>query len=221
MPAGEVDGSLRPVAKHRKPAGTYHHGDLREALLAEALKFIEQRGLAALSLRDLARRLGVSPAAPYHHFADRRDLLRALAEHGFGRLNASMREDLGRVGESPVDRLRALGRAYLRFATHHPFHFRLMFRTECGPQDAPTTDPASSGFGLLRDVVIECLKHAGRGAEDPMPSILAMWGGVHGLAALRLDGPLASLGSSDEVDALSNHALGVLALALSRQDDLI
>ncbi len=54
-----------------------------------------------------------------------------------------------------------------------------------------------------------------------MPSILAMWGGVHGLAALRLDGPLASFGSSDEVDALSNHALGVLALALSRQDDLI
>ena len=218
LPANKVDGSLRPVAKHRKPAGTYHHGDLREALLTEALKFIEQHGLSELSLRDLARRLGVSPAAPYHHFANRTELLRALARHGFDKLDAVMREELGRVGEIPTDRLIALGRGYLRFAGAHPFHFRLMFRRECGPEVPPEIDPDREAFGLLRSVVIECLRYAGRASEDPTPSILAMWGGVHGLAALRLDGPLSSMGTSDEVEALCDHALRVLGLALSKRD---
>jgi AcrR family transcriptional regulator len=202
--------------KHRKPAGAYHHGGLREALLTEALKLIEQRGPDQLSLRELARRLGVSSAAPYHHFANRTDLLKALALSGFECLERFMREDMEQVGDSPNEHLRALGRGYLRFAMQHPFQFRLMFRSDPLLQSHSHEHADDGAFGLLRDVVIACLKRAGRTEEDPMPSILAMWAGVHGIAALRLDGPLNKVVSSaEEVETLCQQALAVLGLALS------
>jgi AcrR family transcriptional regulator len=203
------------VAKHRKPKGAYHHGDLRDALLAEALKLIEQRGASELSLRELARRLGVSSAAPYHHFANRTELLWALAMRGFERLEASMRAELESAGDVPTERLRAIGRGYLRFALAHPSQFRLMFQAGHGRVPPPEHREDGRAFGLLREVVICCLEHAGRAGEDPMPSVVAMWGGVHGIAALRLDGPLTHLGTPSEVSELCEQALGVLSRALA------
>jgi AcrR family transcriptional regulator len=203
------------VAKHKKPPGAYHHGDLRDALLGEALKLIEQRGSAELSLREIARRLGVSSAAPYHHFANRTELLVAVAMRGFERLEASMRTELAQASEAPIDRLQAIGRGYLKFALAHPRQFRLMFQADeaCVPPPAPRED--GKAFQVLLDVVQSCLERAGRAGEDPMPSVVAMWGGVHGIAALRLDGPLAYMGTEDEVDALCDAALGVLSRALA------
>lgn len=210
------------MPKHRKPTGSYHHGDLREALLSEGLRVIEQKGLSELSLRDLARRLGVSSAAPYHHFANRTELLMALADAGFERLQAHMQEDLSKTGPSATDRLMALGRCYLRFAQRHPFQFRLMFRPDWLPADhqkkgASCADPGDSGeggFELLKDVVTACLEEAGRKGEDPMPSVLAMWGAVHGIASLRLDGPLSEFGSEADVDELCERALEALGRGL-------
>jgi AcrR family transcriptional regulator len=212
LPSVDLDGTLWPVARNRKSASSYHHGDLRDALLAGALKFIEQRGLEDLSLRELARHLGVSSAAPYHHFANRTDLLRALALHGFEQFEIRMREERGRAGKNPLDRLRALGRVYLQFAANHPAYFRLMFRRDWAAE--PYALPGSKAFAVLRETVIECLEHGGRGGEDPTPSTLAMWGGVHGIAAICLDGPLADLGGPDKIDSLCEHALGVLVRAL-------
>jgi AcrR family transcriptional regulator len=217
------------VPKRRKPVGSYHHGDLREALLAEALRVIEHEGLSELSLRDLARRLGVSSAAPYHHFSDRTELLLALARSGFERLETQMRHELLDAGPTAADRLQALGRGYLRFAKQHPSHFRLMFRPDWLPEGKPLHaghegvksggDKTGDGsFGLLQQVVIECMQEAGTEGEDLMPSVLAMWGGVHGIASLRLDGPLAAFGGVGEVDDLCEQALEALGAGLKARN---
>src|SRR5215217_151305 len=96
---------------------TYHHGNLRPALLRAADKILEKEGVAALSLREAARQAGVSHNAPYRHFADRQSLLAALAAEGFELLAAAMRGHSGKE----------MGEAYVRFALEHPQRFRLMF----------------------------------------------------------------------------------------------
>ncbi len=202
----------RSMARRRKPASSYHHGDLRDALLAEALQLIAQRGLEELSLRELARRLGVSSAAPYHHFRDRTELLRALATQLWGQFEAEMLEARRRAGNEPLDRLRAIGRVYVRFVARHPSHLRVMFHREWGTD--PHAEPSGKAFRVLQDTVTECLVHAGRRVEDPMPAILAMWGGVHGIAAICYDGPLAVLADPDELDSLCDRALAILVRAL-------
>ncbi|HSN90738.1 MAG TPA: helix-turn-helix domain-containing protein, partial [Anaeromyxobacteraceae bacterium] len=110
----------------RKPRGRYHHGELRRALLDGALAVIERDGVSALSLRDLARRLGVSHAAPAHHFTDKMALLAEIAREGFERFGAA----LGAAAEASPDddtRLVEIGRAYVGFALAHPATFRVMF----------------------------------------------------------------------------------------------
>jgi len=139
---------------------TYHHGDLRAALLAAAGKLIEKEGLAGLSVRDAARRAGVSHNAPYRHFPDRDALLAALVEEGFGQLEKAL---AGRSG-------RELGEAYVRFALAHPQRFRLMFMTR---QAAATYERFAKAF-------------AGVGAEADLAAAAA-WSLVHGLAHLVLD----------------------------------
>src|SRR5262245_4881527 len=112
-----------PRAKKR----AYHHGDLRRALLDAALELVSSKGVQALTLREVARRAGVTHAAPYHHFPSKEALFAAVATEGFRDLAAAMRAALsGRRG--PFASLRAIGVAYVRFATEHPAHFRIMFR---------------------------------------------------------------------------------------------
>ncbi|MGA2448438.1 MAG: TetR/AcrR family transcriptional regulator [Polyangiaceae bacterium] len=201
------------MARHRKSAGAYHHGDLRRALLDEALRFVERHGLEALSLRELARRLGVSPAAPYHHFADRTALLRELAQQGFVALLESAQREL--EGETePTRRLHAIGRGYVRFAIRHPWHYRVMFLPGNQLENDLATMTESPTFALLRECVIACLDQAGRGNVDPMPTILAMWGGVHGIVTLWFDGPLSRAVSHDEFEGMALAAVEVLNRAV-------
>src|SRR5689334_19621575 len=100
---------------------SYHHGDLHSALLLTAGKMLEKEGLEALTLREVARRAGVSHSAPYRHFAEREALLAALAAEGFERLGAAQRKAAEAGG------LRAMGEAYVAFALENPQRFRLMF----------------------------------------------------------------------------------------------
>ncbi|HEV7962299.1 MAG TPA: helix-turn-helix domain-containing protein, partial [Actinoplanes sp.] len=104
---------------------TYHHGDLRRALLDAAAEVIEEQGPAALSLRDLARRAGVSHAAPTHHFGDKAGLLTALATEGYGLLVAELAEEWAAT-HSFLEQ----GVAYVRFAIRHRAHFEVMFRPD-------------------------------------------------------------------------------------------
>src|SRR5205809_439421 len=109
---------------------SYHHGDLRRTLIDASLALVEEEGIGALSLREVARKAGVTHNAPYHHFPDRGALLAAIAEEGFGRLAQETAAARAAVPDDPLARLTACGQAYVRFAIASPAHFRVMFRPE-------------------------------------------------------------------------------------------
>jgi len=194
------------VGPKKKGRGRYHHGDLRSALLEVAVEAIGEHGLSGLSLRDCARRLGVSHAAPYRHFVDKDALLMAIAGDGF-----AMLVDAGRAAmeglDDPRDRLDAYGVAYVRFAMDHPEHHRVMFTSEIGedavPKGAIVTSTAS--FELL----LECASAVvGVPKEEATVPALAFWSLVHGLSMLILDGriPPEHIATEDQVDALTRAA---------------
>lgn len=167
----------------------YHHGDLRRALLSAALEVVRDAGVGALSLREVARRAGVSSAAPYHHFAHREALLAALCHDGFARFGHEGALALAAAGPSPRARFLALGRSYIRFAREHPAYFRLMFteRYATTPGDAVGATPDDNGYTQLVEAV-RALQAVGEApAGDPTPTVLAAWSMVHGLSTLALD----------------------------------
>lgn len=173
--------------------GSYHHGRLREALLEAALELAQERGPRALSLRELARRAGVSPAAPYRHFPDLQSLLAALATEGFVELG----EALGRVepADDPLERLRRIGIAYVGYAASAPMRFRIMFGDSVEDRRAhPELDAAArAAFEHLRRAVAAAVAE-GRVRGDPRALVLLSWSVVHGLSALLVDGQLGALG---------------------------
>src|SRR5271154_5377596 len=114
------------MKRSRKKAPDYHHGDLERALIAAARGLLEKEGIEALSLRAVARAVGVSPAAPYHHFADKDALLAAVAAQGFRELTAAMKKRMTRETE-PTKRFLGTGAGYVAFAAANPALFRLMF----------------------------------------------------------------------------------------------
>lgn len=181
----------------RKPSSKskpYHHGDLRHALIEASLALIAEEGFAALTLREVARRAGVTHAAPYRHFADKEALLAAVAEEGFRAMAAQMRERMDRE-TGPTQRLFACGVAYVLFAIQHPAHFRVMF----GPHFTRRVDhqtlaqEGGNAFGLLVQSIIEGQKAGELREGEPMPLALMSWSLVHGLASLLVDGQLQNL----------------------------
>lgn len=174
----------------RKRPGRYHHGDLRRALIDTALQMIEQEGVAAVTTRALARRLGVSHAAPAHHFRDREALLVEVATEGF-RAFADALEAAAGGRDDPEDRLAAIGRAYVRFACAHPSHVQVMFGRDLNqgrPQPAALDQESERAYGVLIGAV-EALVAARPGPHAP-PDELAFgfWALVHGMAALWIEG---------------------------------
>jgi AcrR family transcriptional regulator len=166
----------------------YHHGDLRRTLLAAAVAIVKSEGTAALTLRAVARRAGVSHQAPYHHFADRAALVAAVAQDGFERLAAELARVAAGDGD-PVGRLRESGVAYVIFAVRHPEHFRVMFGPELADRSAhPELDAAA------RRVFDQLLKPAGElfppAGPDSAVIGATLWSLVHGLAMLLIDGQL-------------------------------
>ncbi|MGH1590101.1 TetR/AcrR family transcriptional regulator [Methylobacterium phyllosphaerae] len=172
------------------PSGkTYHHGDLRAALVSAALDLLETGGEAALSLRAAARACGVSAMAPYRHFPGKEDLLQAVAARGFEDLAAGLEAADGSAAGAQA--LAAQGAAYVAFACRHPALFRLMFTGACR-----TSDKARA-YGILE-------RRAAALAGPAMPAedlTLAAWSLVHGLAALILDGRVPLEGEAAQAAA--------------------
>jgi AcrR family transcriptional regulator len=172
---------------------TYHHGDLRRALLDASIELIDEVGMAALSLREVARKAGVSHNAPYHHFPDKSSLLAAIAKDGFATLGKEIAAARAVAGDSGRARLEACGVAYVRFAVRSPAHFRVMFRPELA---APEAHPGvTTGATLVFDTLVKSVTEAQAAGDappgDPIPLVLTCWSCVHGLATLWLDGPLS------------------------------
>jgi len=201
-------------------ARPYHHGDLRHALLAEAARLVESEGLRALTLRELARRLGVSHAAPVNHFADKDQLLLALAAEGFEELSTDLEAAL-RAG-SPAARLRQTGRAYIHFALRRPGHFRVMFGQGYMKEVRPPQllDSGSRAYGFLQTAVTAVLPPArARSAARVNEAAFFAWSTVHGAATLILDGPLSPLlGAEDGLaqrEALIEQATAMAVKAIA------
>jgi AcrR family transcriptional regulator len=176
---------------------SYHHGDLQAALVRSAGNILEKEGVEALSLREVARRAGVSHNAPYRHFAEREALLAALAAEGFEWLGAAQRKAAEAGG------LRAMGEAYVHFALTHPQRFRLMFGGQVSIAKNPRLrEIASRVFdglaGALAAHVPELGGARGAGSVDGLPgpaardASIAAWALVHGLAQLLLDERIAA-----------------------------
>jgi AcrR family transcriptional regulator len=192
------------VSTSEKPR--YHHGDLHAALLKAATDLLEEDD-AGLSLRAVARRAGVSPTAPYRHFADKEALENELAAQGF----ADLRQRLGATGSQPgtLDHFAMIAVSYVRFALDRPALFRLMFGTPCtDTQDARTV--AAAG---VHEFVLSCVSEAFPKA-DAEALATAGWSLVHGLAFLHLDGKLPSA-DLEEVDTRVIRAITAI-LSLGR-----
>lgn len=159
----------------------YHHGDLREALLAQGLRLIEARDAATLSLREVARAAGVSATAVYRHFPDKRALMAALAEEGLARLYEAQAAAAAAAPDNPLE---ATGRAYVRFALANPALFRVTFASPGGSPHDPLDDAAGR---LLHENALALT--GGSAAQAKLLAVQA-WSLVHGLAMLMLDGRL-------------------------------
>jgi len=209
-----------PSRKNPPPPRAYHHGQLREALIAATEAILAEGGVEALTLRAVARRAGVSPAAPAHHFASLKGLLTAVATLGFEALAAELAAGNARGGDDAVRRLREQGRGYVRFALAHPGRFRLMFRRERLNHDDPALRQAAGrAFRLLEDGVraVEGLA-AGAPLEESGRSLLLLaWSGVHGFAELALAGQFDAMAGRRSAAAFAETALPAMLEAMLPQ----
>ena len=190
-------------------ARPYHHGDLSRALVEAARRILEAEGPAALSLRAVAREAGVSPAAPYHHFKDKCELIDAVAQQGWEALGEAIGE-ARRNAPSPRAALGEIGSAYVKFARQNPALYRIMYDgirdQEAMPEHAQDKD---SGYTQVEQAIIE----AGGNPEDPLEleiAFMAAWCASHGIAemvGLKQFEPLKqALGGEDQlVRALLEH----------------
>jgi AcrR family transcriptional regulator len=181
----------------RRPASrrprAYHHGDLRNALLAAAEAIVERAGIPALTLRAVARAAGVSHAAPAHHFGDLVGLLSELAAVGYTRLAARFDAAMAAAGAAPDRRLRAMGRAYVGFARTHPGLFQLMFRAERLDAARPALRAATEAAAEALRAAIAARPGPSAPALQAVAQAAALWSLVHGFSVLLIDGRMRSL----------------------------
>ncbi len=185
---------MSPLAKTTDTKSSYHHGDLRHALIEAAEAILLEHGVEGFSLREAARRAGVSPGAPSHHFGDARGLLTVVATRGFNGLSRALGDaDNATIGQAPVKRLHAQGHAYVGFAMAHPAWFELMWRCDrLDRQDAAYLAAASAAFMRLQTVVLgpdfPPEPPAPDGSQTMHPKVMAAWSLVHGYACLARQG---------------------------------
>jgi AcrR family transcriptional regulator len=206
--------SSQAIRPRKKRAGQYHHGDLRRALIDQALRTIDAHGVDGLTLREAGRALGVSRTALYRHFADKQALVAAVAREGFrtfrlALVDAWQRHGRGRAG------FEAMGAAYLRFAVSHPSHYRVMFGRfdESCARDAELIDEAQGAFRALVDALVEGQREGWVRKDDPEMLARFVWSITHGIAMLVIDGQLRDSDASGA--ALNRYAAGRIQAAIA------
>lgn len=198
-------GSTRKRPK-KKPSGHYHHGDLRRALVDEAVRTIDRHGVEALTLRTIGDRLGVSRTALYRHFADKPALLAAVGREGFRLLRLALTDAWEQHGRGRPG-FEAMGLAYVRFAVAHPAHYRVMFGgfIESCAKDDEFVEEAKAAFQVLVDALV-AQQEAGLVRRDqPLLQARMIWSLVHGISMLAIDGQLR--GQDEQGEALNAYAI--------------
>jgi AcrR family transcriptional regulator len=201
-------------ATAKAPQERYHHGDLRRALVEETVRLIEEQDVGAVSLREVARRIGVTRAAPYHHFPDKAELLAAVAEDGFRDLQVAVQESLNRcAGQSPAEWLAVAARAYIQFATTHAAHYRAMFLPEFRERERFALLHEAGGQALDALVALVSAARPGEPVAASRALAVACWSSWHGYAMLANNGVLSSHPDLRDTDAIST-LLGLLDQAV-------
>jgi len=168
----------------------YHHGNLRAVLVEAAVALVGERGPKGFTLREVARRAGVSHNAPYRHFASRDELLMAVADEGFLRLKETMELAVNR-GANAQDRLQLSGCGYVEFALRWPNHFAVMFDLARELPDNGAKPPTGVGaFGVLMGCIEDAQLAGTLPGGDSLPLALTAWSLVHGIAKLAVSGTL-------------------------------
>ena len=191
-----------------KQETAYHHGDLRPSLIKAALDLIaEKQDAKTLSLREVARRVGVSHTAPYRHFADKDALLAAVAEEGFYILKRYLRNSLEEASGDVLHKLQKGGVAYVKFAISHPSHYRVMFSAfQPSNRDYPSLNTAAQkAFSVLADGIVKGQAMGKIRAGNPQQLSWIAWSLVHGLAMLLIERQLP-LTDEQEIVALAEFA---------------
>jgi AcrR family transcriptional regulator len=182
--------SAAEAAPDPAPREAYHHGGLRDALIAATEALIAERGAQGFSLREVARRSGVSPAAPAHHFGDAAGLLAAVAKLAFDQLTAALEAGNARGGDNALERLCEQGVGYVGFALTSPGRFAVMFRADLFSKDEALAASAQAAYRVLEDG-IRALYVLTPGAPldaAQLHALRATWSMVHGFAHLMLAG---------------------------------
>jgi AcrR family transcriptional regulator len=177
------------VPRPSRPRETYHHGDLRTALLAAALELVDSQGPDVLTMREVCRRVGVNHRAAYRHFADKTSLLAAVAEQGYLDLLATIEAALLAAGKvKPERRLECIGLAYVAFALDHPAHYGLMFGRRLNEDSRfPELEAiAARAYGLLAGELRAGQVAGAFGAWPLREAVFSLWSLTHGFASLTL-----------------------------------
>ncbi|HEY0630269.1 MAG TPA: WHG domain-containing protein [Sphingomicrobium sp.] len=205
-----MTNDLNSVKSKDSEGRAYHHGALRPALIAAAEAVIAERGLDRFSLRETARRAGVSPAAPAHHFGDVRGLLTAIAADAFADLAKALEAADTAAGPDREARIKAQGMAYVAFALDRPARFDLMWRKALLDNDDPQLSEAGNRAWALLDSAARGPDAPHSGPLDPaLAPSTAAWSIVHGFARLAIDGAFGP-----EPDAAEQAARIMLPLVL-------
>lgn len=174
------------------PSRPYHHGKLKQALIDMAVTVAEETGKDLISVREVARRLGVSSGAPFRHFPNRESLMTAVAEEALMRLRLRVERDLLDAPPAPIDRLKTLGRSFIQWALHNPTQFKLLSSRRLFEFDRSASLPVH--FDAVRQITLGLVDQAQKAGDlppGPLPEFaLALRALVYGLARMHVDGQL-------------------------------
>ena len=209
----------RPMDR-QKPKAAYHHGDLRNALIQAGLEMLAEGGAQELDLRKVARRAGVSHAAPYRHFADKQALIAAINEEGFHWLAERIEETLRDVPDEPFEQLLGVALAYVGFAGAHPWLMREMFSgltIERETYESLQT-ASKSVYRLYIDVIRRGQERGSIVEGDPAALAGVLWAVLHGLAMFIIEGQMRPYADGPEgSERVTRYTIEVLYAGLARQ----
>lgn len=203
----------------KTPVRSYHHGDLKVALLDAVEQVVRERGVGHVSLRAVARRVGVTHAASAHHFENKAGLLTAFATQGYMQLAGAVLTaiDEAQAVDGPAV-LEAVGRGYVRFALANPGRFEVMFRLDFLNANDPEFVAASEGaYSLLVITISRCESEGFLGSRDPEIVAVSAWSMVHGLAALWISGRLGERIQERDPDRLASRVSRLFVDAVLRE----